>query len=1062
MRATLATCLLLAAMFVVCLRPEPLVAASLELRRAGTAQTEAVLAVGQEVEVALWVDAESRPLSGAAVFLSFDPGVFALAAADRLPGTAGFQPFAPGGFLGSGEVFRNELLPEDDPAAAQAGAQLDYSVVRAWDQGSGTVASVRLRALAPSAGTVLRIDESGARETRVFLPDGSQGPFRFITPLRLTVQGIALGGLPARLVLPRGAEGRASLPLSELVFDPVYPAAQITWSFSPTLSVELQYDAASGRLEVAAREDLSGWDQLVLTATNPDGQWASDTLDVFVGAPPVLTAGAPSLTLVEDTGLDLDLADLVTDPDTPALQLRWSARAASLLAVEIAGPPYVAHLAPQPDWSGAAWVELAVEDELGLADTLRVEVVVEPVNDAPRLLAAPNLRLTSGRQDSSLVVAELAADVEDRMPSLSWRGAEHVRVALRGGRLVVSAEEGWTGVEQVVLQATDSGGLSATAPLTVTVVPSLPPAILDAPARRGMAAGTSFVLALDELVSDPDDADDALSWQVAGQQSLRVQQSSSRAARVEAPATFAGTETLTFTVTDPTGRQASFALLVFAAPAGGAPLLAPLPEVSLPVDGVDASVDLDDYVFDLDGAPDELQYFVSERAEVEVRVDPVSHMLTVRPREAAEPGWLEVEVRVLDPDGHEATGPLRILLTGEARVPAFTLTAPAPVTLSAGGSHRLDLDGLLPGEVDPAQIAWSAEGAGPLAATIDPLTHEAVVTPASGWTGEASLTFVAAPPAGAPQRVVLPVTVLAARPAPALLPLPTLALQAGGMDESLDLDDYVTDAPAELAWEVAGERHVQAVVDAATHRLVVVAKEGWSGQEVLVLTGRDGAQTLLEGVLRIDVVPVAAVLELRPAVAVPVLEGDRQVTLDPAEVLATSADPAGLTWQAEGSDSLALRYDAAAGALVLTAASPWLGSETVTLRARDAEGHEASAQLRVETLPADGSLGEESERFRLAVVPHPLHSAYVDAYVLGDPAAHDLPRLRRREGDWADVPLAALAPGLWHGTLAVALPQTAPVQLVALALTPARTVLRSTYSLEAPAAGRGPLSSPAR
>ena len=72
---------------------------------------------------------------------------------------------------------------------------------------------------------------------------------------------------------------------------------------------------------------------------------------------------------------------------------------------------------------------------------------------------------------------------------------------------------------------------------------------------------------------------------------------------MEAPADFAGIETLTFAVADPTGAATAFDLLVFAAPLSGAPLLAPLPGIRLPVDGVDASLDLDDYVTDktLDG-----------------------------------------------------------------------------------------------------------------------------------------------------------------------------------------------------------------------------------------------------------------------------------------------------------------------------------------------------------------------------------------------------------------------------------------------------------------------------
>ena len=117
------------------------------------------------------------------------------------------------------------------------------------------------------------------------------------------------------------------------------------------------------------------------------------------------------------------------------------------------------------------------------------------------------------------------------------------------------------------------------------------------------------MLSLDELVVDPDDADDTLSWQVSGHGELSVQLSGNRMARIGAPDGYIGVETLLFTVTDPTGEQTSFSLKVYSLPASGEPLLAALPEVRVPLDGIDSSIDLDLYLFDLDHAPSEIDFF---------------------------------------------------------------------------------------------------------------------------------------------------------------------------------------------------------------------------------------------------------------------------------------------------------------------------------------------------------------------------------------------------------------------------------------------------------------------
>ena len=106
--------------FIVFKLPAPLLAARLELRQVGTNVSDTSVLVGDEIEVELWVDSENQPLSGAAVFLSFDATYLQLVDKDRAA-QSGFQPFAPGRFLANGEIFRNYLLDEDDPAASATG-----------------------------------------------------------------------------------------------------------------------------------------------------------------------------------------------------------------------------------------------------------------------------------------------------------------------------------------------------------------------------------------------------------------------------------------------------------------------------------------------------------------------------------------------------------------------------------------------------------------------------------------------------------------------------------------------------------------------------------------------------------------------------------------------------------------------------------------------------------------------------------------------------------------------------------------------------------------------------
>ena len=64
--------------------PDQLMAVSLELRQAGGKVTDNTVMVGDEFEVELWVDSRDKILSGAAVFISFDPQHFELIQNDKV------------------------------------------------------------------------------------------------------------------------------------------------------------------------------------------------------------------------------------------------------------------------------------------------------------------------------------------------------------------------------------------------------------------------------------------------------------------------------------------------------------------------------------------------------------------------------------------------------------------------------------------------------------------------------------------------------------------------------------------------------------------------------------------------------------------------------------------------------------------------------------------------------------------------------------------------------------------------------------------------------------------
>ena len=865
--------LLPAVLLCIMTLPDPLLAARLELRVRGTDSSAATTVVGDIVDVDVWVHSENVTLSGAAVFLSFDGDVFELVEQDQNPAAVGFQPFARGTFFTDGEIFRNTLLDPDDPAASPTGGQLDYSVVRANDVGAGPVAVFHLRALSPAAGSTIRIDESGIRETRYFMPDGSHESFRFITPLTIDVRGISIEGLPEQIVLSRGQVDSTSFPLDQILFDPVYSPQEISWHVDATDAVDARIDLETRRLIISAPADRSLWEQLTLRAVNPDGQTATAIIDLFVNAGPVIGAAPDTLSLSEDGDHRLSIDALVEDPDTPDAQLTWTVSASPELGARLEGTPRELVLEPRQDWSGVGHVTLTVMDRFGFADSTDFDVRVWAVNDAPRSLFSPNLRITRGKSDSTLVVANFFADVDDAVINLdiSWTNADRVGITRRNGRLVVTAPNDWEGSEVIQLTVTDAQGAWTTAPLTVTVVASLAPAVTGAPQRLGVAAGESSVLDLKEFVTDPDDPSGALTWSVTGNVELLIQVSTTGAVRIEAPAGFEGTETVRFLAIDPSGESAWFDLLVFGAPAGGEPLVAPLPAISLPPSGVNTTIDLDDYVFDLDHTPQQLSWTVSGPAGLELRVDGVSHVLTVIAADSLA-GDFEVDLLTVDPDGHQTTSTMLVFITSDAvvvepvgPVDPVDPSVVTPITLaplptlhmtSGGFDQSLVLDGYIESG-DPASVSWEAVSAEHVQVLVDNATRRVTVLAADGWTGPALILIRALDGAGdIVTEVFFGVQVDAAVAALSLREIVEIPVLQG--DSVLTIDPATLLAtgpdPASLTWEASGTRAFEVSWEEG---YLVLHSGGFSsaGGEMVTIVARDDAGNQASGKLLVQVLP---------------------------------------------------------------------------------------------------------------------------------------------------------------------------------------------------------------
>ena len=747
--------------------------------------------------------------------------------------------------------------------------------------------------------------------------------------------------------------------LADALFDPLYGPSDIQWQVSGGSSLGLEIDAATSILTVRAPSGISPWERLTITATNPDGQVSSAVVDIFVNAGPTLTAPAPLIT-VEDVAYELDLTAYLQDPDTPASRLSWEVDAPPTVRVEITGPPWLATITPAEDWHGTALIGLTVLDQYQYSDTTDLELSVTPLNDPPTALLSPNLQLTRGKQDSTLHLANIFGDAEQdaKFLSVSWSGNELVQIEQRGDLMIVTAPASWLGSEVIQLEAADAEGEIATSLLTVTVVASLAPEFLSPPDRLGLVSGQQSVVDLAAFASDPDDSLDDLnwSWQTEIGSDLLVQMSASGAALITAPDSFEGTETLRFIVSDPSGEQSNFDLLVFSAPVDGTPLLISLPAIELPAGGVDASIDLDAFVLDLNHDSEQMSWRATGAPGLEVRVDEVSHVLSISASDSIS-GDFQIGLEATDPTGRSTTGLIQVVVLG------------------------IDGD-------DPPD------------------------NPEPPDTGQ--------------------------NPAIQLSSLPTLAVEAGAFNQSLDLGDYLQGASyGDLAWELSGGEHTQAYVDAVSGRVVVLADADATGAEILSIRGLDAfGNIVVEGLIGVQIAFAAPSLELVELTESVTLIGDSLLSLTPSQLLVSAGtDGSALQWTASAAIGVSLEIDAQTGDLNISGdILAVTGSHLITLRANANDGSVAETRLLLQVLPDDGSAGVQRDGFDLAIIPNPIQPDFLNLYVIDSPASMSAPRLRSKIDEWTDVLIEDLGNGIWNGSHVLTLGMEGTIEFLALAL----------------------------
>ena len=188
---------------------------------------------------------------------------------------------------------------------------------------------------------------------------------------------------------------------------------------------------------------------------------------------PSVAPGVTNVTFPEDTVGSLDLGSVFSDPDAGD-QLGYTFWNNSSLAVRVDSAGR-ALLTPPNDWSGSEDISFCATDKKGAMSRAVVHATVTPVNDAPFLIRAlPGIIMDEDTVNSSLNLSEYFGDDDfpygDKLAFSSGGNGSVATSISPGGMVTLRPLENWSGLQNITMTATDTGGAAACATLSVAVL----------------------------------------------------------------------------------------------------------------------------------------------------------------------------------------------------------------------------------------------------------------------------------------------------------------------------------------------------------------------------------------------------------------------------------------------------------------------------------------------------------------------------------------------------------------------------------------------------------------
>jgi C4-type Zn-finger protein len=795
----------------------------------------------------------------------------------------------------------------------------------------------------------------------------------------------------------------APVNLAELASDPDHSFDKLKWTFSGNKDLKISLDKA-GVLTVSTPNNLwNGSEKITITVEDPEGASAKQVVTFTVKSindPPVMK-DIPAQTIKEKQQFKtVELDDFVSDLDDEDGKLKWTVSGNKDLKVSIDAKHIMTVGIPDKGWHGSETLKIDVADNAGAMDSRSVAFTVESVNDVPAFTKKINDQTINEKSlFNTIKLSDFIEDPDNKIEDLAWsfdvkpapgtpkgyQVALQVNVDAKQIATVVIPNKNWHGSELITFTATDPEGAKASTSALFTVN-----SVNDTPIFKKindqsiLEKETFAVFNLAELVDDPDDAFSSLKWTITGTNDLKVNITKSGDASIQIPNKFwNGTEKITFMVTDPEGASAKQTVTYSVKSINDPPVMKDIPSQTIKEKQQFKSINLDNFVEDLDHPKEKLKWVVSDNKALKVSLDG-SHNATITTPDIFWHGSETIKFAVTDPEG--ATDSRAVVFTVESvnDAPEFVKEI-ADQTIDEKKnfvSIKLD-DYIKDADHKKSELKWTwdassisatapveqtnkknkkgkaveppAKATSALKVEIDNNRVATIQIPDKYWNGAAKITFTATDPEGAKASASAKFTVRSVNDLPQISDkAPTgETVRENGIFKTIDLSTLATDADnsaTSLVWTITGNKDLKVIKNKDNTITVAVPDAQWFGKEVLTFTvvDPDGGKASQKMTFEVTEVNDAPTLSAIPGQKIKEKAKFNAVKLDDY-VKDPDDKPNTLVWSVTGAKQLKAEISPN-HQLVVTAPNEyfWCTPETLTLIVKDKGGALASTTVTYE------------------------------------------------------------------------------------------------------------------